>query len=161
MTERLTTTGSAAFWSGLVGSLVGVTADSAVLSRRPSVGTFAFYFLVGWLAGLGYGGVRGRVTPVIGALIVAIGAFALYPLNVFWLEAEPFQSRKSIAADVLLLSAFALSVWLLRKWALRPAPAGRRFALTGLGVVTAACGLLFSGSAPPARDGKGNAPTSC
>jgi hypothetical protein len=158
MTRRLVTTGSAAFWCGLVGVLVGIVADVASLSRAPSFGTVAFYFLCAWILGLLYGALTGRVTPLIGALIVIAGIFTLYPLNVFWLAAEPFQSSKSIAADAVLLSLTGLSVLALKAWALRPAPAGRRYAVGGLGLVAAICMSLFSGSVTPAQDRKGKGP---
>ena len=152
MRQRLISAASGALWSGVVFSALGAIADFIVLSRAPGAGPINLYFIVGWQVGFAYGALRGAPAPPIGTALAVAGSLSLYPINVFLLKGERWSSSLSIAADVLLLSVCALSIYLLRSWSLKPVPAGYRSALAGLAALAASAGVLLSGSAQPAAD---------
>ena len=147
-----------ALWSGVVSAAIGAAADFIVLSRPPSTGPLAFYFLAGWLGGLAFGMISGISTPPLATTLLAAGFLSLYPLNIFVLDGEPWSSGLSLAADALLLSIFVLTVYLLKSRSLRPGPVGRRFAVLGAVGVATSASVLFLGSAPPAPDKSGEGP---
>ncbi len=158
MKSRIVVAGSGAFWLGAISALLGRMADLLVLSRPSSWGALAFYFLAGWLAGFFCGVISNRVVPLLGSIILVTGVLAMYPLNVFWLNGEPWSSSKSLGADALVFSSFLILLVLLRTWSLRAAPSSRRLSLLGLVLLATGCAYLFSGSLPKAQDRAGKGP---